>query len=94
MVESGQLFSPMMPDQNGAFRIVNLDELYVESLVPESFIGKIKTGSTVNVNIPVNQSSFNSTVKYSGSSIDPKSRTFKIEATVPQTWLNNAKYEC
>ena len=85
MVESGQLVSPpMMPDQNGAFRIVNLDELYVESLVPESFIGKIKTGSTVNVDIPVNQSSFNSTIKHSGSSIDPKSRTFKIEATVPQ----------
>ena len=85
MVESGQLVSPpMMPDQNGAFRIVNLDELYVESLVPESFIGKIITGSTVNVDIPVNQSSFSSTVKHSGSSIDPKSRTFKIEATVPQ----------
>ena len=85
MVESGQLVSPpMMPDQNGAFRIVNLDELYVESLVPESFIGKIITGSKVNVDIPVNQSSFNSTIKHSGSSIDPKSRTFKIEATVPQ----------
>ena len=84
-IEEGNLVSPpMMPDQNGAFRIVNLDELYVESLVPESFIGKIKTGSTVNVDIPVNQSSFSSTVKYSGSSIDPKSRTFKIEATVPQ----------
>ena len=85
MIEAGQLVAPpMMPDQSGAFRVINLGNLYVESLIPESFIGKIRRGSSVNVNIPVNQSSFESTVKHSGSSIDPKSRTFRIEANVPQ----------
>ena len=85
MIEAGQLVAPpMMPDQSGAFRVINLGNLYVESLIPESFIGKIRRGSSVNVNIPVNQSSFESTVKHSGSSIDPKSRTFRIEANLPQ----------
>lgn len=85
MIEAGQLVAPpMMPDQSGAFRVINLGNLYVESLIPESFIGKIRRGSSVNVNIPVNQSSFESTVKHSGSSIDPKSRTFRIKANLPQ----------
>ena len=85
MIEVGQLVAPpMMPDQSGAFRVINLGNLYVESLIPESFIGKIRRGSSVNVNIPVNQSSFESNVKHSGSSIDPKSRTFRIEANLPQ----------
>ena len=85
MIETGQLVAPpMMPNQSGAFRVINLGNLYVESLIPESFIGKITRGSSVNVNIPVNQSSFESTVKHSGSSIDPKSRTFRIEANLPQ----------
>ena len=85
MIEAGQLVAPpMMPDQSGAFRVINLGNLYVESLIPESFIGKIRRGASVNVNIPVNQSSFESTVKHSGSSIDPKSRTFRIEANLPQ----------
>ena len=85
MIEAGQLVAPpMMPDQSGAFRVINLGNLYVESLIPERFIGKIRRGSSVNVNIPVNQSSFESTVKHSGSSIDPKSRTFRIEANLPQ----------
>ena len=94
MIEAGQLVAPpMMPDQSGAFRVINLGNLYVESLIPESFIGKIRRGSSVNVNIPVNQSSFESTVKHSGSSIDPKSRTFRMKRIFHKQF-NNAKYEC
>ena len=41
-IEEGNLVSPpMMPDQGNAFRIVNLNELYVEAVIPEIFIGKI-----------------------------------------------------
>ena len=50
----------MMPDQGNAFRIINLNELYVESVIPESFIGKIKKGAEVQVEIPVLNKSFNS----------------------------------
>lgn len=78
----------MMPDQGNAFRIINLNELYVESVIPESFIGKIKKGAEVQVEIPVLNKSFNSTIKHSVSSINELSRTFKIEVSVPKNDLD------
>ena len=88
-IEEGNLVSPpMMPDQGNAFRIINLNELYVESFIPESFIGKIKKGAEVQVEIPVLNKSFNSTIKHSVSSINQLSRTFKIEVTVPKNDLD------
>mgnify|MGYP001374906564 FL=1 len=84
-IEEGNLVSPpMMPDQGNAFRIINLNELYVESVIPESFIGKIKKGAEVQVEIPVLKKSFNSLIKHSVSSINQLSRTFKIEVSVPK----------
>ena len=77
-----------MPDQGNAFRIINLNELYVESVIPESFIGKIKKGAEVQVEIPVLNKSFNSTIKHSVSSINQLSRTFKIEVSVPKNDLD------
>lgn len=88
-IEEGNLVSPpMMPDQGNAFRIINLNELFVESVIPESFIGKIKKGAEVQVEIPVLNKSFNSTIKHSVSSIDQLSRTFKIEVSVPKNDLD------
>lgn len=88
-IEEGNLVSPpMMPDQGNAFRIINLNELYVESVIPESFIGKIKKGAEVQVEIPVLNKSFNSLIKHSVSSINQLSRTFKIEVSVPKNNLD------
>ena len=88
-IEEGNLVSPpMMPDQGNAFRIINLNELYAESVIPESFIGKIKKGAEVQVEIPVLNKSFNSTIKHSVSSINQLSRTFKIEVSVPKNDLD------
>ena len=88
-IEEGNLVSPpMMPDQGNAFRIINLNDLYVESVIPESFIGKIKKGAEVQVEIPVLNKSFNSTIKHSVSSINELSRTFKIEVSVPKNDLD------
>ena len=88
-IEEGNLVSPpMMPDQGNAFRIINLNELYVESVIPESFIGKIKKGAEVQIEIPVLNKSFNSTIKHSVSSINELSRTFKIEVSVPKNDLD------
>ena len=88
-IEEGNLVSPpMMPDQGNAFRIINLNDLYVESVIPESFIGKIKKGAEVQIEIPVLNKSFNSTIKHSVSSINELSRTFKIEVSVPKNDLD------
>ena len=88
-IEEGNLVSPpMMPDQGNAFRIVNLNELYVEAVIPENFIGKIKKGAQVLVEIPVLNITFNSTIKHSVNSINKLSRTFKIEVSVPENELD------
>ena len=88
-IEEGNLVSPpMMPDQGNAFRIVNLNKLYVEAVIPESFIGKIKKGAEVLVDIPVLSKSFKSKIKHSISSINQLSRTFKIEVSVPKNNLD------
>lgn len=88
-IEEGNLVSPpMMPDQGNAFRIVNLNKLYVEAVIPESFIGKIKKGAEVLVDIPVLSKSFKSKIKHSVSSINQLSRTFKIEVSVPKNNLD------
>ena len=88
-IEEGNLVSPpMMPDQGNAFRIVNLNELYVEAVIPENFIGKIKKGAQVLVEIPVLNKTFNSIIKHSVSSINKLSRTFKIEVSVPENELD------
>jgi RND family efflux transporter MFP subunit len=88
-IEEGNLVSPpMMPDQGNTFRIVNLNKLYVEAVIPESFIGKIQKGAEVLVDIPVLSKSFNSTIKHSVSSINKLSRTFKIEVSVPKNELD------
>ena len=88
-IEEGNLVSPpMMPDQGNAFRIVNLNELYVEAVIPENFIGKIKKGAQVLVEIPVLNITFNSTIKHSVSSINKLSRTFKIEVSVPENEID------
>ncbi len=88
-IEEGNLVSPpMMPDQGNAFRIVNLNKLYVEAVIPESFIGKINKGAEVLVDIPVLSKSFKSKIKHSVSSINQLSRTFKIEVSVPKNNLD------
>jgi RND family efflux transporter MFP subunit len=88
-IEEGNLVSPpMMPDQGNTFRIVNLNKLYVEAVIPESFIGKIQKGAEVLVDIPVLSKSFKSKIKHSVSSINQLSRTFKIEVSVPKNNLD------
>ena len=88
-IEEGNLVSPpMMPDQGNAFRIVNLNKLYVEAVIPESFVGKINKGAEVLVDIPVLSKSFKSKIKHSVSSINQLSRTFKIEVSVPKNNLD------
>jgi len=37
------------PGQNALFRLVNLDNMYVQASVPENYLGKIKTGTSVVV---------------------------------------------
>jgi RND family efflux transporter MFP subunit len=68
----------------GAFRIVQLSRLKVTAALAENFISRIKRGDTVVVRIPVLGMEFEATIDAVSQVIDPRNRTFQIEAGVPQ----------
>lgn len=75
--------SVVAPGQSPLFRIVNLDDMYVETDVPESYIANVTEGKTVEVEFPVLGTSMNAKVRQAGSFINPANRTFKVEVAIP-----------
>ncbi|TXD52827.1 MULTISPECIES: efflux RND transporter periplasmic adaptor subunit [unclassified Polaribacter] len=65
------------------FRIVNLNNMYIETEVPETYIGDITKNKTVEVNFPVLGETLTSKVRQVGNFINPSNRSFKIEIDVP-----------
>ena len=71
------------PGQNQLFRVVNLNDMYVEAEVPESYVGDVAKGSTVNMEFPVLGETLESKVRETSNYISPTNRTFRIEVAVP-----------
>lgn len=71
------------PGQNALFRLVNLDNMYVEASVPENYLGKIKTGTAVVVEIAALGQEFKGVVRQVGNFINPDNRSFQIEVALP-----------
>jgi RND family efflux transporter MFP subunit len=65
------------------FRIVNLSNMYIETEVPETYIGSITENKIVEVNFPVLGETVTSKVRQVGNFINPNNRSFKIEIGVP-----------
>ncbi|MEE9408418.1 MAG: efflux RND transporter periplasmic adaptor subunit [Polaribacter sp.] len=65
------------------FRIVNLSNMYIETEVPETYIGSITKNKVVEVNFPVLGETVNSKIRQVGNFINPNNRSFKIEIGVP-----------
>ena len=63
-------------------RIVNLDNMYVESDVPENYLANITKGSLAKVSIPVLNVTQNTVVRQTGNFIQPNNRTFRVEAPI------------
>jgi len=80
--KKGQILTPYVTP---ILRIINLDKMYVEALVPENHLPNIKIGSEAVVNIPVLNSSQKTKLNQTGNYINPNNRTFRIEAP-----LNNS----
>lgn len=80
ITDEGNVVTPM---QTQLFRIVNLDDMYIETDVPERYIADIKPGKHVNVNFPVLGKTVASKVKQAGNFINPTNRTFKVEVALP-----------
>ncbi len=75
--------SVVAPGQSQLMRIVNLDDMYIETAVPESYISNVTANKTVKVEFPILGKSLEAKIRQAGNFINPANRTFKIEVAVP-----------
>jgi RND family efflux transporter MFP subunit len=69
--------------QTPLMRIVNLDNMYIETDVPESYISNVVVGKDVIVEFPVLGKTIVTKIRQAGDVINPANRTFKVEVGVP-----------
>ena len=79
-VERGQVVSP---NPQGLMRIVNLSNMYVSTTVPETYIGKLKVGTVVDVFLTSLGKTYKGKVRQVANFINPSNRSFGIEVSVP-----------
>lgn len=82
ITERGTVVSPM---QSQLFRIINLQNMYIETDVPERYIAAVTTGKNVVVDFLFLNKTINAKVRQAGHFINPANRTFKIEIELPNT---------
>lgn len=64
-------------------RIVSLDQMYIETEVPEKYLPSIAKGTDVIAVFPVLNKKVDTEVRQVSNYINPSNRTFKIEVDVP-----------
>jgi membrane fusion protein (multidrug efflux system) len=79
-VEKGEVVAP---SPQGLMRIVNLNNMYVSTTVPETYIGKLKIGTEVDVFLSSLGKTYKGKVRQIGNFINPNNRSFGIEVSVP-----------
>ena len=80
ITDQGQVVTP---GQNQLFRLVNLDNMYVQASVPENYLNQIQTGTSVIVEIGAIGKQFEGKVRQVGNFINPNNRTFQVEVAIP-----------
>ncbi len=81
MQEEGSTVNPATG--MAVFRLVNLNDMYVEVDVPESYLQGVTPGKKVQIYIPVLGDSIQTKVRQTGNFINPANRTFSAEIPVP-----------
>jgi len=69
----------------GVVRLVNLSNLKVTANISDSFVATVKKGNEVIVKFPDLQREYTARVSFVGTTVDPLTRTFTIEANLPST---------
>lgn len=67
----------------GIVRVVNLSNMYISTAVPESYIGKLKVGTRVDVELASLGKTYDGKIRQVANNINPNNRTFGIEVSVP-----------
>lgn len=75
--------SVVAPGQSQLMRIINLDNMYIETDVPEKYITNVTKDKNVEVEFPVLGKTINAKVRQAGDFINPANRTFKVEIAIP-----------
>ncbi len=78
--EAGTVIAPGQGSE--VFRILNLNNMYIEAEVPERYITSITQNKGVTVEFPVLGRTINSSIRQVGNFINPNNRSFKIEVSV------------
>tara|TARA_R110000787_G_scaffold7987_9_gene26878 strand:- start:710 stop:1882 length:1173 start_codon:yes stop_codon:yes gene_type:complete len=65
------------------FRIINLQNMYLEADIPESYIASVTKGKKVEVEFPILGTMVKTKIRQTGNFINPANRTFKAEISVP-----------
>lgn len=79
ITEQGSVVSP---GQSALFRIVNLQDMYIETDVPERYISEVVPGKDVMVDFTVLNKQMDAKVRQAGNFINPANRTFKVEVGI------------
>lgn len=74
----GELTSPQMP----AVRLLNLDKVYVEADVTETYLPIVKAGTETVVHFTSINKEINSKISQVGNYINPANRSFKIRINI------------
>ena len=80
ITEQGTVVNPGMSQ---LFRLVNLDDMYIETDVPETYLTDVTVGKNVEIYFPVLNKTIPAKVRQTGSFINPANRTFKVEVAIP-----------
>jgi membrane fusion protein, multidrug efflux system len=75
----GEMASPGM----GVVRVVNLSNLKVSAKVSDTYAASVKQGDEVIVKFPDLKKDLKARISFVGTTVDPLSRTFTIEANLP-----------
>lgn len=79
LVKEGEMASPGFP----LFRIVSLQDMYVQADVSERYIGKFRKGDSVGIIFPSLNKELSSQIYSLSQVIDQQNRTFSVEVSLP-----------
>lgn len=78
--EEGMVIAPGKDSE--LLRIVNLDDMYIDADIPETYISSVTKGKHVEVYFPILEKTIEATVRNAGNYVNPINRTFKVEIKI------------
>ncbi|MDQ0475812.1 MULTISPECIES: efflux RND transporter periplasmic adaptor subunit [Chryseobacterium] len=78
ITQNGQIVSP----GTDIVKLISLGTMRVEADVPESYLAKVRQGTSAKIFLPTLNQTISSSVRLVGNYINPTNRTFKIEIPI------------